>query len=82
MQCLSHIYIINYPNKSSLMMLIHFPNGVIFFWNDFGLTFAPFVKKQDILTDLQAEPETLPLDSPKDDWQGHKVIDIFVLLYW
>ncbi|XP_055888225.1 diacylglycerol lipase-alpha-like isoform X3 [Biomphalaria glabrata] len=27
---------------------------------------------QDVLTDLQAEPETLPLASPKDDWQGHK----------
>ncbi|CAL1537427.1 unnamed protein product, partial [Lymnaea stagnalis] len=27
---------------------------------------------QDVLTDLQAEPETLPLASPQDDWQGHK----------
>ncbi|RUS83012.1 hypothetical protein EGW08_009249, partial [Elysia chlorotica] len=27
---------------------------------------------QDVLTDLKAEPETLPLNPPKDDWQGHK----------
>ncbi|GFN93684.1 Sn1-specific diacylglycerol lipase alpha [Plakobranchus ocellatus] len=27
---------------------------------------------QDVLTDLKAEPETLPLTPPKDDWQGHK----------
>ncbi|CAG9855011.1 unnamed protein product [Phyllotreta striolata] len=27
---------------------------------------------KDILTDLNAEAETLPLDPPKDDWLGHK----------
>ncbi|XP_076467047.1 diacylglycerol lipase-alpha-like isoform X2 [Babylonia areolata] len=27
---------------------------------------------QDVLTDLKAEPETLPLTPPRDDWQGHK----------
>ncbi|XP_025097002.1 sn1-specific diacylglycerol lipase alpha-like isoform X4 [Pomacea canaliculata] len=27
---------------------------------------------QDVLTDLKAEPETLPLQPPRDDWQGHK----------
>ncbi|XP_070190358.1 diacylglycerol lipase-alpha-like isoform X2 [Littorina saxatilis] len=27
---------------------------------------------QDVLTDLKAEPETLPLNPPRDDWQGHK----------
>lgn len=27
---------------------------------------------KDILTDLNAEGETLPLNPPKDDWLGHK----------
>ncbi|XP_012940156.1 diacylglycerol lipase-alpha [Aplysia californica] len=27
---------------------------------------------QDVLTDLKAEPETLPINTPRDDWQGHK----------
>lgn len=32
---------------------------------------------QDVLTDLKAEPETLPLSPPRDDWQGHKVSLLF-----
>lgn len=31
---------------------------------------APFF--QDILTDLNAEGETLPLNPPREDWLGHK----------
>ncbi|XP_067676566.1 diacylglycerol lipase-alpha-like isoform X2 [Haliotis asinina] len=27
---------------------------------------------QDVLTDLKAEAETLPLTPPREDWQGHK----------
>lgn len=27
---------------------------------------------QDILTDLNAEGETLPLNPPREDWLGHK----------
>lgn len=27
---------------------------------------------QDILTDLNAESETLPLDPPQEEWTGHK----------
>ncbi|CAG5121550.1 unnamed protein product, partial [Candidula unifasciata] len=27
---------------------------------------------QDVLTDLKAEPENLPINPPRDDWQGHK----------
>lgn len=27
---------------------------------------------QDILTDLNAEGEVLPIEPPKDDWLGHK----------
>ena len=28
---------------------------------------------QDVLTDLKADAETLPLDPVKEDWIGHKV---------
>jgi hypothetical protein len=28
---------------------------------------------QDVITDLNAEGETLPLNPPKEDWLGHKV---------
>lgn len=27
---------------------------------------------QDILTDLNAESETIPLNPPREDWTGHK----------
>ena len=29
---------------------------------------------QDVLTDLKADAETLPLDPVKEDWVGHKVV--------
>ena len=39
---------------------------------------------QDVLTDLKADAETLPLDPIKEDWVGHKVIycvaDGFILV--
>lgn len=28
---------------------------------------------QDVLTDLKADAETLPLDPSKEEWVGHKV---------
>lgn len=34
---------------------------------------------QDVITDLNAESECLPLDPPKDDWLGHKVMFVFLL---
>lgn len=33
---------------------------------------ALLYKSQDILTDLNAESETIPLDPPREDWTGHK----------
>ena len=38
---------------------------------------------QDVLTDLKADAETLPLDPVKEDWIGHKVSNqrYFYLIY-
>jgi len=37
---------------------------------------------KDVITDLNAEGEPLPLNPPKEDWLGHKVnFFLFFLLY-
>lgn len=39
----------------------------------FGKLINLFLSLQDVITDLNAESETLPLNPPKEDWLGHKV---------
>ena len=34
---------------------------------------------QDVLTDLKADSETLPLEPVKEDWLGHKVKGLCLL---
>ena len=31
---------------------------------------------QDVLTDLKAEPETIPIEPVNEEWLGHKVITL------
>jgi hypothetical protein len=33
---------------------------------------------QDVITDLNAEGEPLPLNPPREDWLGHKVSHVIV----
>jgi hypothetical protein len=51
---------------------------------DFDIFWYKWFILQDVLTDLKADAETLPLDPIKEDWVGHKVIyyvaDAFILV--
>ncbi len=38
-----------------------------------GLILFSFFEIQDVITDLNAEGEPLPVEPPREDWIGHKV---------